>query len=52
MYLIGMDKQEGGPKFQVMLLEDNRSIVLDKNEAKECHNAILSRHRIPTHVQM
>jgi len=50
--LIEQGEKEGGPKFQVMLLEDNRSIVLDKNEAKECHGAILKRHRIPTHVQI
>lgn len=44
--------QDGRSKFQVILLEDNRSIVLCKDEAQKCHTAILERHRIPTYVQL
>ena len=44
--------QDGRSKFQVILLEDNRSIVLCKDEAQKCHKAILERHRIPTYVQL
>ena len=39
-------------KFQVILLEDNRSIVLCKHEARACHDEILKRHRISEHVQL
>merc|ERR1712216_195269 len=46
--------EKDGPKdkFQVILLEDNRSIILDKQAAKDSHDSILKRHRISTHVQI
>ena len=53
VYMICYDTHiQANRKFQVVLLEDNRSIVLCQHEAKACHDEILKRHRISTHVQL
>ena len=47
-----MPLQEGDANFNVILLEDNRSIVLDKTMARDCNAEILQRHRIATNLQL
>jgi hypothetical protein len=44
--------QNSESDFNVILLEDNRSIVLCKTAASQSHDQILQRHRIPSHLQL
>mmetsp|Transcript_924 Transcript_924/g.2898 ORF Transcript_924/g.2898 Transcript_924/m.2898 type:complete len:538 (+) Transcript_924:178-1791(+) len=44
--------EKGDKDFHLIVLEDNRVIALRKDQATNCHAAILKRHRIASDVQL